>query len=714
MAINLNKLLLCCQVVGLFFFCLDVYAESNLELYGNIFEQGFSAPAERQTIDCNQYAASNLQGKFICQSIQVALDEKSTCEDSNEATLIYSVDAMVNPQHNSLCHDIKNYLHNKTCFFSSQNSFCALLDHLTDKKNCDDLSEEFKRGGFFNDNQYFALNNVEMCHVLSSQKFLKNIQDLRRTKPVTSMLDDSNFLLLHNNFLFYSRNRGANNSEISLNAKMTVERSDCLLNITQTINDLSTDSNFIGALFEHQDFLYEDLSESRVSISKEEIVHKDGWQLLLNKSKFFFRSKELRDKFASEVEQLNIACQDKQNDCLRTQLQERQHPEFYRGILSILKAQKTQISSTLTDHSSSIYQWGDDGKCYKVSIDPQSKSVTSVRSIDFSSSEFDSCKTVLASKIEWEESGFPTKTSVVSKKDLEQLFKSITNESDIPFNYALDQCFSRSFKIAKIAKEKLGLELGQVFAFAPHNHYLKVTNPLQPYEPIYFNYHVAPVVLTLGKLGELEPMVIDPTLYSERALTLEEWQGLMTAHDPELEKSVKTYYRDRFTWGPLGLSKISQGKYDQADIDNVERELESTRLKLATLQNPIRKSSDLSAITEKINKQKGKVYVVAIDPQVLKDSKERTEAPSDPTKQITPLDERLPGDMGMKWFKMEWGKFEPWQTFPQMLPSLNEVTPPPPSLTLLPPAPAPAPAPASFFQPMTFAPMMPPMQPWKF
>ena len=104
----------------------------------------------------------------------------------------------------------------------------------------------------------------------------------------------------------------------------------------------------------------------------------------------------------------------------------------------------------------------------------------------------------------------------ISFEKANELFKKAQAMSDIAWGYKADGCYARAHLMAR-RFEAEGVDVGKVWIKGD----LSV-----PQANIQWNFHVAPIVYVKNETGDVERMVIDPSL-ADKPLTVREWSALM-------------------------------------------------------------------------------------------------------------------------------------------------------------------------------------------
>lgn len=105
----------------------------------------------------------------------------------------------------------------------------------------------------------------------------------------------------------------------------------------------------------------------------------------------------------------------------------------------------------------------------------------------------------------------------ISLQKAQELFKQARAMKDIPWEYKQDGCYARAHLMAR-RFEAQGVRVDKVWLKGQ----LSV-----PESKVNWNFHVAPVVYVEDKKGNIQKMVIDPSLF-DKAVTVEEWDKKIT------------------------------------------------------------------------------------------------------------------------------------------------------------------------------------------
>jgi len=123
-------------------------------------------------------------------------------------------------------------------------------------------------------------------------------------------------------------------------------------------------------------------------------------------------------------------------------------------------------------------------------------------------------------------------TAVMSKKTIsmdraQELLDMAAFRKDIPWNYTLDGCYARAHIMAR-SFEAEGVHVDKAWLRGS----LRI--PGQP-EGMNWGYHVAPLVYVEKENGEIQEMIIDPSI-SQEPLTPKEWADTMNVNFDETEQ----------------------------------------------------------------------------------------------------------------------------------------------------------------------------------
>ncbi|GAA5526498.1 WXG100 family type VII secretion target [Herpetosiphon gulosus] len=123
----------------------------------------------------------------------------------------------------------------------------------------------------------------------------------------------------------------------------------------------------------------------------------------------------------------------------------------------------------------------------------------------------------------------------VSYADATLIFDDMTNEPDIPFQFPYDGCYARAYLMGNRMVERYAFNqehISKVFIFdtalGDGLNELRIDQQFQydGFEPVEWDYHVAPSIMVRDAQGNLQPMIIDPSLF-DHPVTIEEWKQSM-------------------------------------------------------------------------------------------------------------------------------------------------------------------------------------------
>ncbi|PIK16405.1 protein-glutamine glutaminase family protein [Halobacteriovorax sp. JY17] len=121
---------------------------------------------------------------------------------------------------------------------------------------------------------------------------------------------------------------------------------------------------------------------------------------------------------------------------------------------------------------------------------------------------------------------------VMSKKTIsleraQELLDQALNRSDIPWSYTYDGCYARAHLMARMFEAE-GIHVDKAWLRGS----LRI--PGQP-KGMNWGYHVAPLVYVKGENGEVQEMIIDPSI-SKKPITPKEWAKTMEVNFDETEQ----------------------------------------------------------------------------------------------------------------------------------------------------------------------------------
>jgi|GEM_PF-1045184 len=137
---------------------------------------------------------------------------------------------------------------------------------------------------------------------------------------------------------------------------------------------------------------------------------------------------------------------------------------------------------------------------------------------------------------------------VLTKKKADALFNEMkAKKEDIPFDYPYDCCYARAHMMCHLIKEQ-GIPCGKVWNYAhdyPDGNSLRVDTPNAQQGHVNWRYHVAPMVKVADDSGNVESMVIDPSIF-DHPVTEKEWKDIQHDAGSELKQSDdKAFFRQK-------------------------------------------------------------------------------------------------------------------------------------------------------------------------
>ncbi|MBM7843078.1 protein-glutamine glutaminase family protein [Herpetosiphon giganteus] len=123
----------------------------------------------------------------------------------------------------------------------------------------------------------------------------------------------------------------------------------------------------------------------------------------------------------------------------------------------------------------------------------------------------------------------------VSYADATLIFEDMADETDIPFQFPYDGCYARAYLMGNRMVERYPLNqehISKVFIFdtvlGDELNELRIDQQFQydGFGPVEWDYHVAPSIMVRDSQGNLQPMIIDPSLF-DHPVTIEEWKQSM-------------------------------------------------------------------------------------------------------------------------------------------------------------------------------------------
>ncbi|MCB0407389.1 MAG: hypothetical protein KDD34_04235 [Bdellovibrionales bacterium] len=144
--------------------------------------------------------------------------------------------------------------------------------------------------------------------------------------------------------------------------------------------------------------------------------------------------------------------------------------------------------------------------------------------------------------------------TVVSYKEVSQLFSYIMKQKYIPFDLVADGCHARAQQIADLAAYKKIIGAKIVVEASPEKQLLIHASD-GPWIA-HWDYHIALVIMVKTYDEKLKPYVIDPTFFSQ-PVPQELWLEKIFENTPlENQKASQIYYVSRFTLDPGGKNIV--------------------------------------------------------------------------------------------------------------------------------------------------------------
>src|SRR5262249_36947437 len=105
------------------------------------------------------------------------------------------------------------------------------------------------------------------------------------------------------------------------------------------------------------------------------------------------------------------------------------------------------------------------------------------------------------------------------------VFQAMASHKEIAFHYPTDGCYSRAHLMCLLMTDQ-GLRPHKVWAFA-NGEALTVRTTHDPRGVVQWCFHVAPTLGVRHDNGQIEEVVIDPSLF-DRPVTIGEWRAAQT------------------------------------------------------------------------------------------------------------------------------------------------------------------------------------------
>ena len=159
--------------------------------------------------------------------------------------------------------------------------------------------------------------------------------------------------------------------------------------------------------------------------------------------------------------------------------------------------------------------------------------------------------------------------SVLNENEANDLFRTVWNDTSIPYSYRVDGCYARATAMSRIA-ESQKIIMGKVFAEGN----LKA-NPELPesQNPVNWGWHVAPVVYVKDAKGMPKLMVFDPSL-SNKPVSIDQWKSLITLDGSPASDIKSFYFRPRFDQWPKKTQPTEYKKWEPSVLANTDYTLQ--------------------------------------------------------------------------------------------------------------------------------------------
>lgn len=160
----------------------------------------------------------------------------------------------------------------------------------------------------------------------------------------------------------------------------------------------------------------------------------------------------------------------------------------------------------------------------------------------------------------------------VTEEQARQIFNFLRDQSDIPFFYISDDCFSRAHVAARLL-ELSGIYSRKIFLQGPGtNSLLLVSSDVFPVtRPTRFSFHVAVVLSVRLKDGSLVDWVFDPS-FDRSPVTVDQWENHFQncrESDPVKKQALcLSVIKERFAYSSNSPVKNSWDPQDWADAES--------------------------------------------------------------------------------------------------------------------------------------------------
>lgn len=199
------------------------------------------------------------------------------------------------------------------------------------------------------------------------------------------------------------------------------------------------------------------------------------------------------------------------------------HPQFFDGPEflehsckdsdQLLAKQKEEIERRIKDHKLAQVFMFLNNDMISFYIDPNKAR----KNFCFENGSYYTEEAYKNKNLNFEEKG-PNK--ILTQDEVKDLFEQAKAMKDIAFGYKTDGCYARAHLMARRFEEK-----GYYVEKAWVNGDLRIESE----QPVNWSYHVAPSVYAYNEKGEVQRMIIDPSV-SDQPLTDKAWAQMMTEH----------------------------------------------------------------------------------------------------------------------------------------------------------------------------------------
>lgn len=161
--------------------------------------------------------------------------------------------------------------------------------------------------------------------------------------------------------------------------------------------------------------------------------------------------------------------------------------------------------------------------------------------------------------------------SEISFEHANTLFRTLSQDPQLPFAFPEDGCYARSRYMAQFLNRQ-DLNVGQIYVEGR----LQVESRFAPRGIVNWRYHVAPVIM-VRRNGRTHPYVLDPSLFSE-PVPIERWMYHQTIA-PE-SRIDAWYYSSQYQFTPRMDGGSDPRRYLSED-DQLMREVLETYLPIS-------------------------------------------------------------------------------------------------------------------------------------